>query len=434
MTSENFSLSDHPRLQSAARNAPPMRWGERGQAIAMVQQAYATAGFAMPGSIRTDGSADGIFGKETYSVTRHFQVNQNLSVDGIVGQQTLTALADILGGNTPGDRPVTPGPNGPVHPVKPGPHNPGGPPIVPKGPKPGPKPGKHPQFAEERIASGFDNTVVPPWQMVPTAIQPNSSGGGGAIVRLLHGEGLTVTSDNSLIKVHEIPKSFPDGSRHFRLTSEVDGARAMISARSGTHTLARMEAEATKPYVLTVDFYMVSDKVRKTKRPVSELAQLVKDTSKLLAQQCNIHLEKKHVYAEKVNADLGEVILVRDMQKRVETQDVYLIYQACKHTADLSVFCVWEYEMNAENAEKGDTHTGLWSGQGRIIIEDDFVTAKVNKKVGKWTLMHEVGHELGLKHRDKTIMADIGQTMTSYLRKTQVHEMWKHAKKMAKSG
>ncbi|WP_269581180.1 peptidoglycan-binding domain-containing protein [Roseibium sp. Sym1] len=430
MTSENFSLDDHPRLQSAALNAPPMRWGERGLAVAMVQKAYEAAGFAMPGSIRTDGSADGIFGKETYSVTRHFQVEQKLSVDGIAGRETLTALVNAVGGTAP----VSPKPNGPDNPVKPTPHTPSGPPVFPKGPKPGPKPSpkpsKHPHFAEERIASGFDNTVVPPWQMVPTAFHPMSSGGGGAIVKLFHGEGLTVTSDNNLIKVHEIPKSFQDGSRHFRLTSDVDGARAIISARSSTHTLARMEAEASKPYVLTVDFYMVSDTVRKTKRPISGLRQLVKDTSQLLAQQCNIHLEKQHVYTEKVNADLGEVILVQDMQKRVETQDVYLIYQGCKHTADLSVFCVWEYEMNAENAKKGDVHVGLHSGNGRIIMEDDEATSKV----GKWTLMHEAGHALNLFHQDGTIMADIGQTMTSYLRKTQIHDMWKKAREIAKGG
>lgn len=429
MTSEIFDLLDHPRLQSAARNAPPMCKGERGQAVAILQKAYEAAGFAMPGSIRTDGSADGIFGKETYSVTRHFQVDQTLYVDGIVGMQTLGALSSVLGGNTPGDWPVSPKPDGPDKPVKPTPHTPGGPPV-PKNPKPGPKPSKHPHFAEERIASGFDNTVVPPWQMVPTAFHPMSSGGGGAIVKLFHGEGLTVTSDNDLIKVHEIPKSFQDGSRHFRLTSEVDGARAIISARTGSHTVARLQAEASKPYVLTVDFYMVSDNVRTTKRPISGLGKLVKDTSQVLAQQCNIHLEKKQVYTEKVNADLGAVILIQDMKKRHETQDVFLIQEACRDTADLSVFCVWEIERNAENASKGEVHIGFSFGRGRIIMEDEEATSKV----GKWTLMHEVGHELGLPHRDNSIMADIGQTKTSYLRKTQIQEMWKHAKKMAGSG
>lgn len=429
MTNDISGLRDHPRLQSAARNAPPMCKGERGQAVAILQEAYVAAGFAMPGSIRPDGSADGIFGKETYSVTRQFQVEQEIYVDGIVGRQTLSTLSSVLGGSTPGEWPVPPKPNGPDKPVKPTPHTPGGPPV-PKGPKPGPKPSRHVHFAEERIASGFDNTVLPPWQMVPTASHPLSSGSDGAIVKLFHGEGLTVTSDNDLIKVHEIPKSFQDGARHFRLTSEVDGARAIISARSGSHTLARLQAEASKPYVLTVDFYMVSDNVRTTKRPISGLGQLVKDTSDLLARQCNIHLKKQHVYTEKVDADLGDVILVRDMQKRHETQDVYLIYQACKHTADFSVFCVWEYEMNAANAEKGEVHVGLSSGQGRIIMEDH----EGNGKAGKWTLMHEVGHELGLEHRGNSIMADIGQTMTSYLRKTQIQEMWKNAKGMAKSG
>ncbi|MFN3248837.1 peptidoglycan-binding protein [Roseibium album] len=432
MTSEPLSINENPRLQSAARNAPPMFKGERGQAVAILQKAYVEAGYPMPGSIRSDGSADGIFGKETYSVTRHFQIGQGISVDGIVGQNTLGAMSKLLGGTDPGNRPVSPNPNAPVVPVDPGGILPGGP-TVPRSPRPSPRPSKRTHFAEGNIATGFDKTATPPWQMVPTSSKPLSSGGGGAIVKLFNGEGLTVTSNNDLIKVHELPISFKDECRRFLLTGEVDGARAMIEARTGSLTVARMEAETTKPYVLTVDFYMVSDKVRKTSRPVSELAKLVNDTSQLLAQQCNIHLKKQYTYPEyKVDADLGEVILVRDMQKRYETQDVYLIFQGCRNTADLNVFCVWEYEMNAENAAKGDVHTGLHFGQGRILIEDDYITDSVNKKVGKWTLMHEAGHALGLKHKDGTIMADIGQTKTSYLRKTQIHKMWKSAGKTAK--
>ncbi|WP_299470777.1 peptidoglycan-binding protein [uncultured Roseibium sp.] len=427
MTHETLDLSDNPRLQSAARNEPPMCKGERGPAVAILQKAYEVAGYPMPGSIRADGSADGIFGKETYSVTRHFQIGQEISVDGIVGQNTLGALAKALDDVTPGNDPVKPMPNGPVKPQQPDPPLPGGP-TVPKNPKPSPQPAKRAHFAEERIASGFDNTVFPHWQMVPTSSRPNSSGGGGAIVKLRNGEGLTVVSNNDLIKVHELPISHIDGSRQFLLTSDVDGARGQLLARNGVFTATRLQVETTRPYVLTVDFYMVSDKFRKTKRPVGELGKLVSDTSELLAQQCNVHLQKKRVYTKyHLDTDLGDVILVRDMQKRVETQDVYLIYQGCQYTADLSVFCVWDYEMNQENADNGGVHVGLSSGRGRIIVEDEHASRA--KEHGKWTLMHEVGHALGLKHQDLTIMADVGQTMTSYLRMSQIHTMWEHARK-----
>ncbi|MET1415444.1 peptidoglycan-binding protein [Roseibium sp. HPY-6] len=428
MTHETLKLSDDPRLQSAARNEPPMCTGERGPAVAILQKAYEAVGFPMPGSIRADGSADGIFGKETYSVTRHFQIGKEICVDGIVGQNTLGALAKALNEVIPGNDPVKPTPSGPVFPPQPEPPSPSGP-TVPKKPKPSPQPAKRAHFAEERIASGFDNTVIPHWQMVPTSSRPNSSGGGGAIVKLHNGEGLTVVSNNDLIKVHELPISHRDGSRQFLLTSDVDGARGQLLARNGVFTAARLQVEATRPYVLTVDFYMVSDKFRKTKRPVGELDQLVRDTTKLLADQCNIHLQKKHVYKKyHLDMDLGDVILERDMQRRVETQDVYLIYQGCQFTADLSVFCVWDFERNQENADKGGVHVGLHSGRGRIIVEDEHASSA--RKHGKWTLMHEVGHALGLKHQDNSIMADVGQTKLSYLRMSQIHTMWENARKI----
>src|SRR5215470_8239722 len=63
-----------------------LRQGDRGEAVKQVQRALAL-------------NDDGIFGPDTEAAVRTFQANNNLSVDGIVGDDTLRALgldADVL--------------------------------------------------------------------------------------------------------------------------------------------------------------------------------------------------------------------------------------------------------------------------------------------------------------------------------------------------
>src|SRR5215475_11496761 len=93
---------------------------------------------------------DGIFGKETYAVTRSFQSKHGLGVDGIIGNETLHELDRLFKAAPPG--PTPPGPT----PVPPSP-----PPPAP------PKPPTNAKFEASAPLNGFDHTVVPPWQMVP---------------------------------------------------------------------------------------------------------------------------------------------------------------------------------------------------------------------------------------------------------------------------
>lgn len=91
LTSPRFIGSQ--RLQRAAANQPVMRQGERGDAVALVQDALVDLGFSMPLTTK-QGTAfpDGIFGQETLRAVADFQSRQGLLRDGVLGRNTLHTL------------------------------------------------------------------------------------------------------------------------------------------------------------------------------------------------------------------------------------------------------------------------------------------------------------------------------------------------------
>ena len=90
-------FTQNKRLQQAAENNPSMKQGEKGDAVAIVQQALVDLGFSMPITTHHGGSlADGIFGHETTGVVKQFQTANGLAVDGIVGRKTLAKLDELI--------------------------------------------------------------------------------------------------------------------------------------------------------------------------------------------------------------------------------------------------------------------------------------------------------------------------------------------------
>src|SRR5687767_12526568 len=85
-------FAGNARLEAAANNSPTIKWGEQGEAVKILQQAYLDLGFSMPISTKKTGKPDGIFGNETFSVTKAFQSKHTLSPDGIVGRDTMAKL------------------------------------------------------------------------------------------------------------------------------------------------------------------------------------------------------------------------------------------------------------------------------------------------------------------------------------------------------
>lgn len=104
LTSPRFAGS--PRLQKAAENNPPLKKGETGEPVAAVQQALIDLGYAMPVTVKKNGTPDGIFGQETFNVVWNFQAKHGLGKDGVVGRNTLAKLDELLPGAAPSPGPL----------------------------------------------------------------------------------------------------------------------------------------------------------------------------------------------------------------------------------------------------------------------------------------------------------------------------------------
>lgn len=99
LTAEPYASSE--QLQNAYDNAPMLRTGASGEAVALVQQGLLDDGVPLPLST-TQGTQppDGLFGPETAQGVRAFQDRHDLLVDGIVGRETLGALQELAGRRT----------------------------------------------------------------------------------------------------------------------------------------------------------------------------------------------------------------------------------------------------------------------------------------------------------------------------------------------
>jgi peptidoglycan hydrolase-like protein with peptidoglycan-binding domain len=101
--------ADDARLQAAVRNSPSLKSGERGDPVRKLQAALVSQGFPMPGSTRGDGVMDGIWGKETTTAVRAFQIRELIKPPGgwEAGRKTLGRM-DVLILAQPVPAPVCP--------------------------------------------------------------------------------------------------------------------------------------------------------------------------------------------------------------------------------------------------------------------------------------------------------------------------------------
>jgi hypothetical protein len=87
-------FTDDAVLAAAADNNPALCKGAKGPAVEAIQQALVDLGYPMPISM-AGGVPDGIFGDETAATVKAFQSELHLTVDGIVGRNTMRALDEI---------------------------------------------------------------------------------------------------------------------------------------------------------------------------------------------------------------------------------------------------------------------------------------------------------------------------------------------------
>ncbi len=76
---------------TGARSAT-VAWGSRGEQVRLVQQKLIQYGYMR-------GTADGVFGKDTYDAVVWFQRKNGLTADGVVGKSTAAALGVTLQGS-----------------------------------------------------------------------------------------------------------------------------------------------------------------------------------------------------------------------------------------------------------------------------------------------------------------------------------------------
>jgi len=114
LTSDSFK--DSARLQSASKDHPALRQGEKSAGVALLQLSLAALDYPMPTTMARV-TPDGIFGPETAATVAKFQTDQGLAVDGVAGHDTLARLdALFLARKTlpqpPFPRDTTPAPHG----------------------------------------------------------------------------------------------------------------------------------------------------------------------------------------------------------------------------------------------------------------------------------------------------------------------------------
>ena len=64
------------------------KWGDTGAGVEEMQRSLSMLGYKV--------AVDGNFGNETYAAVRQFQADHGLAVDGIIGPNTVDALANAL--------------------------------------------------------------------------------------------------------------------------------------------------------------------------------------------------------------------------------------------------------------------------------------------------------------------------------------------------
>jgi len=86
----------HSRLQSAGQSSPVMKYGEKGYAVRLLQQALIDQGIPLPKSTEKHGTPDGDYGSETKAKVKVFQRKHHLDDDGRVGTDTMGKLDEVV--------------------------------------------------------------------------------------------------------------------------------------------------------------------------------------------------------------------------------------------------------------------------------------------------------------------------------------------------
>jgi peptidoglycan hydrolase-like protein with peptidoglycan-binding domain len=96
-------FSGNAILEACLDNEQTLRQGSSGAAVTLIQQALVDAGFPLPRF-----GVDGSFGNETRTALQNFQRSSSLTIDGVVGPGSMSALDALFTGGVPSLPPAVP--------------------------------------------------------------------------------------------------------------------------------------------------------------------------------------------------------------------------------------------------------------------------------------------------------------------------------------
>ena len=325
----------------------------RGTHVRLIQEALLALGYTLPLF-----GADGIFGNETKTAVRQFQVdNGAVLLDGIVGSETMRRLNMQDRGGT----------------------------VAPVGPSPAPATGA--VFAEEpaETFTGYDNSVAPNWLVVPVNARRHAQvtvAPAGAIP--------TYVSDTPAVATVQRTNT------GVAVTGITRGT-ANITAREGATILGTLRVTVKNQLTRSVAFHFVCDsRAAAAGGPHCSTRTPDADTMRSLLNrvwhlQANILFTGGASHNVVVAGDLGPYV----NDDGFGGDEMAIVTASSPAPATYNVFRVWEVRMN-----HASVNNGLNNGANTLLGD-----APCADGLG---LPHEAGHSLGLQHPSGFIMTPCG--------------------------
>ena len=250
-------------------------------------------------------------------------------------------------------------------------------------------------FEEITPKHGFDNSVNPPWLVVPVHNPPDQNE-----VRV------TVEPATAcpllFFCVEDASKAVPtptsaSGFPQTLVLSGIDKGHTALKVRSHSPTgtvCATLNVCVRDKKTISVDFHFMSDSNgHGTTRLPAEADAFIAAMNAIWTPQANVVFEKGTVDSPMVAADLGSVVEWYPANPANEWDDVV----AHRLGGPPDVYFVWEYEQDGTPATDNVDAAQLG---GDILFED-----AAGNETGE-TLAHEMGHYLGIVPADYTDKQD----------------------------
>ncbi|MCB1102175.1 MAG: Ig-like domain-containing protein, partial [Kiritimatiellae bacterium] len=256
-------------------------------------------------------------------------------------------------------------------------------------------------FEETAPNNGFDDTVDPPWLVVPVNNPPNQNTVKVNIEPSAVAAQVYFTIDDPA-KATVSPAQASSSPQTLTLTGVAKGhtaLRARVGSSSGP-ICKTLNVCVRDKKVVDVDFHFMQDNAsNQTSRSTSEADGFVSTLNSIWMPQANVVFQKGSVDSPTVPTNLGSVVEWYPTNPANEWDDI----AAFRNGSAPDVFFVWEYEQDGTPATDNADAAQLG---GDILFEDN-----AGSQVGE-TMAHEMGHFLSVSPADYTDRQD--QLMHAY--------------------